>query len=263
MEPLNCVVRIGPGSCEVWNGEQFQTVDQAALAKLLGLPPASVKINSCMPAAVSVAAPIRIADYVRGGSGASRRRRASAMPVKMVWTREDDMRAGFYRPMYVHTLKAGLDTGRQARCLATPHRRPVHHGGHGVREAGADRQHVGGRREEPAVRHSQPVGGTAHDEVAGAGAMVALGGFDSHGVRDGMFPRRHRARHQARIRMRCVARCCRKARAPSRRAGPGGGEVGLEEAARRKDEVWGLALHESFSTVVGAGRAAASARRTA
>src|ERR687897_702649 len=45
MEPLNCVVRVGAQDCEVWNGEQFQTVDQAAIAKLLGLPPASVKLN--------------------------------------------------------------------------------------------------------------------------------------------------------------------------------------------------------------------------
>ena len=36
MEPLNCVVRVGAQDCEVWNGEQFQTVDQAAIAKLLG-----------------------------------------------------------------------------------------------------------------------------------------------------------------------------------------------------------------------------------
>ena len=45
MEPMNCVVRIGAQDCEVWNGEQFQTVDQMAVAKLLGLPPPSVKIQ--------------------------------------------------------------------------------------------------------------------------------------------------------------------------------------------------------------------------
>ena len=39
MEPMNCVVRIGAQDCEIWNGEQFQTVDQVAVAKLLGLPP--------------------------------------------------------------------------------------------------------------------------------------------------------------------------------------------------------------------------------
>ena len=45
MEPMNCVVRIGADECEVWNGEQFQTGDQMALAKLLGLPPQSVTIH--------------------------------------------------------------------------------------------------------------------------------------------------------------------------------------------------------------------------
>ena len=45
MEPMNCVVRIGAQDCEIWNGEQFQTVDQLAVAKLLGLPPSNVKIH--------------------------------------------------------------------------------------------------------------------------------------------------------------------------------------------------------------------------
>src|SRR5260221_581541 len=45
MEPMNCVVQLSAGQCEVWNGEQFQTVDQAALAQLLGLKPEQVKLN--------------------------------------------------------------------------------------------------------------------------------------------------------------------------------------------------------------------------
>jgi isoquinoline 1-oxidoreductase subunit beta len=45
MEPMNCVVRIGAQECEIWNGEQFQTGDQLAVAKLLNLPPQSVKLH--------------------------------------------------------------------------------------------------------------------------------------------------------------------------------------------------------------------------
>ena len=45
MEPMNCVVKLGADRCEVWNGEQFQTVDQVAVAQVVGLKPEQVKIN--------------------------------------------------------------------------------------------------------------------------------------------------------------------------------------------------------------------------
>src|SRR6202022_4396356 len=45
MEPLNCVVKLDAERCEVWNGEQFQSVDQAAVAKTVGLKPEQVFIN--------------------------------------------------------------------------------------------------------------------------------------------------------------------------------------------------------------------------
>jgi len=45
MEPMNCVVKLGANACEVWNGEQFQTVDQAAIARMVGLKPEQVRLN--------------------------------------------------------------------------------------------------------------------------------------------------------------------------------------------------------------------------
>ena len=59
MEPLNCVVRVGAQDCEVWNGEQFQTVDQLPLPNCSAFSRPASSSTSCMPAAVSVAAPIR------------------------------------------------------------------------------------------------------------------------------------------------------------------------------------------------------------
>ncbi|MCX7890908.1 MAG: xanthine dehydrogenase family protein molybdopterin-binding subunit [Burkholderiales bacterium] len=112
MEPMNCVVQLGPGGCEIWNGAQMQTGDQRAVAAALGLAPHQVKINMLFaggsfgrranPGADYVLEAAEIAKALAGGPHAGR-------PVKLVWTREDDMRAGWYRPLFVHRLEAGLD----------------------------------------------------------------------------------------------------------------------------------------------------------
>ena len=116
MEPMNCVVSIqGTGAdarCEIWNGEQFQTIDQAMVAKLLGLQPDRVRINMLYaggsfgrranPQSDFILEAVAIAKAASAAAGAR-------APVKLVWGREDDMRAGYYRPMYYHALEAGLD----------------------------------------------------------------------------------------------------------------------------------------------------------
>jgi isoquinoline 1-oxidoreductase beta subunit len=119
MEPMNCVVQIGQGTCEVWNGEQFQTADQMAIATMLGIAPKDVKINQLFaggsfgrranPAGDYLVETVAIAKAI-----------GTSDPVKLVWTREEDMRAGYYRPMYVHWLKAGVDA--QGKIIAWQHR---------------------------------------------------------------------------------------------------------------------------------------------
>ena len=112
LEPLNCVVKLTTESCEVWNGEQFQTGDQFAIAKETGLKPEQIKLNQLYaggsfgrranPKSDYVLEAVNIAiQLVKSGK--------PGIPVKMVWTREDDMKGGYYRPMYVHAMKAGLD----------------------------------------------------------------------------------------------------------------------------------------------------------
>jgi isoquinoline 1-oxidoreductase subunit beta len=108
MEPMNCVVRLSPDACEIWNGEQFQSIDQPAVAAVLGMRPEQVKLNMLYaggsfgrranPQADYVVEAVQVAKAIAGRA-----------PVKLVWTREDDMRAGYYRPMYCHALKGGLD----------------------------------------------------------------------------------------------------------------------------------------------------------
>jgi isoquinoline 1-oxidoreductase beta subunit len=119
MEPMNCVVKLSADACEIWNGEQFQSIDQGAVAAVLAMKPEQVKINMLFaggsfgrranPQADYVVEAVQIAKAIEGRA-----------PVKLVWTREDDMRAGHYRPMYYHALKAGLDA--QGNIIAWQHR---------------------------------------------------------------------------------------------------------------------------------------------
>ena len=123
MEPLDCVVKLSADACEIWNGEQLQTPDQFAVAKLTGLKPAQIKLNMLYaggsfgrranPQSDYIVEAVSIAKAINGPNRENR-------PVKMIWTREDDMRAGYYRPLYLHTLRAGLDA--QGKVIAWQHR---------------------------------------------------------------------------------------------------------------------------------------------
>jgi len=112
MEPLNCVVKLTPEGCDIWNGEQFQTVDQMTIAKYTGLKPEQVRLNQVFAGGSFGRRASTTSDYlIEAVSIAVALNKAGkpGIPVKMVWTREDDMRAGYYRPIYVHAITAGLD----------------------------------------------------------------------------------------------------------------------------------------------------------
>jgi isoquinoline 1-oxidoreductase beta subunit len=108
MEPMNCVVQLGVGACEVWHGEQFQTVDQMALAQFLGLQPEQVKLNMVFAGGSFGRRANPHSDFLLEAAAIAKAIKGLA-PVKLVWSREDDMRAGYYRPMYYHALEAGVD----------------------------------------------------------------------------------------------------------------------------------------------------------
>ncbi|MDE2219781.1 MAG: xanthine dehydrogenase family protein molybdopterin-binding subunit, partial [Gammaproteobacteria bacterium] len=108
MEPLNCVAQISVAGCEIWNGEQFQTVDQMNVAQLLGIKPEQVKLNMLYAGGSFGRRANAFSDYLVE-TVAIAKAAGTAAPVKMVWTREEDTRGGFYRPMYVHAIEAGLD----------------------------------------------------------------------------------------------------------------------------------------------------------
>ncbi|SMF38399.1 xanthine dehydrogenase family protein molybdopterin-binding subunit [Pseudogulbenkiania subflava] len=119
MEPMNCVVHWRKTSCEVWNGDQMQSVDQAALAKLFGLAPEQVRIHTLYAGGSFGRRASKNSDYILEAAHIAKAYNGRA-PVKLVWLREDDMRAGYYRPMFHHRLRAGLDT--QGRLVGWQHR---------------------------------------------------------------------------------------------------------------------------------------------
>ncbi|MDH4567493.1 xanthine dehydrogenase family protein molybdopterin-binding subunit [Pseudomonas sp. BN414] len=111
MEPMNCLVKISAGQCEVWNGEQFQTVDQLAIAKYLGIPVENVSLTQLYAGGSFGRRANPQSDYLLEAVAIAKAARAKGqdVPVKLVWTREDDMHAGFFRPAYLHRARLALD----------------------------------------------------------------------------------------------------------------------------------------------------------
>jgi isoquinoline 1-oxidoreductase beta subunit len=106
LEPLNCTVDLRAGAMDLWIGTQFQTVDHAAAATAAGLPPDTVRLHSTYLGGGFGRRANPVADYV---VEAVKVARAAGAPVQLIWTREDDMRGGFYRPMFHSRMRGGLD----------------------------------------------------------------------------------------------------------------------------------------------------------
>jgi isoquinoline 1-oxidoreductase subunit beta len=106
MEPLNCVADVRKDSCEVWVGTQSQTLDRAAAAKVAGLDPAKVKLHTTLLGGAFGRRAVLDSHFVVEAVEVSK---AVKAPVKVVWTREDDITGGFYRPRFLHRLRGGVD----------------------------------------------------------------------------------------------------------------------------------------------------------
>jgi len=109
MEPLDAVlIRAEDGSIDCYNGAQFPGQDKAAIADVCGVDPQKVRVNTQLAGGsfgrrAQFGSPyMREAAAVFKASGMNR-------PVKHMWTREDDIRGGFYRPIYVHSIKGAID----------------------------------------------------------------------------------------------------------------------------------------------------------
>lgn len=109
MEPLNTTVRFDGDRAEVWAGSQFQTFDKIAVAETLGLKPDQVTFHTEM--AGGGFGRRAVADSHVQREAAAIAKRLHGTPVKLIWTREDDVQGGYYRPMFVHRVEvaAGAD----------------------------------------------------------------------------------------------------------------------------------------------------------
>ena len=106
MEPLNTTVRFDGDRAEVWAGSQFQTFDQVAIAEVLGLKPEQVTFHTEMAGGGFGRRAVADSHVQREAAEIAKRLRGT--PVKLVWTREDDIRGGYYRPMHVHRVEIGV-----------------------------------------------------------------------------------------------------------------------------------------------------------
>ena len=106
MEPLNCAIDLRADSCEIWTGTQFQTVDRAAAAKAAGLPNEKVQIHTTFLGGGFGRRATPQSDFVVEAVHVAK---AAGAPVKVVWTREDDMQGGWYRPAFLHAIVGGVD----------------------------------------------------------------------------------------------------------------------------------------------------------
>ncbi len=104
MEPLNCVVFLKEDGCQIWNGEQWQTGDQMSVAQLLGMQPEQVNITQLYAGGSFGRRANPHSDYVLEAAAIAKAARDQGVkvPIKMVWTREDDTRGGYYRPAFLH-----------------------------------------------------------------------------------------------------------------------------------------------------------------
>jgi isoquinoline 1-oxidoreductase subunit beta len=117
MEPLNTTVRFDGDRAEVWAGSQLQGVDQMAIAQTLGLKPEQVTFHTEMTGGGFGRRAVIDSHVQREAAAIAQHLKGT--PVKLIWTREDDVQGGYYRPMHLHRVEIGI--GRDGMPAAWRH----------------------------------------------------------------------------------------------------------------------------------------------
>jgi isoquinoline 1-oxidoreductase beta subunit len=107
MEPMNCIAEIGGGKNKLTLGSQTPTLDQMNTAMVVGALPGSVEVETLFAGGSFGRRTNFKSDFVRECAEIAKRV-GRGRPVKLVWTREDDMTGGYYRPLTHHALRIAL-----------------------------------------------------------------------------------------------------------------------------------------------------------
>ncbi|MFZ6745737.1 molybdopterin cofactor-binding domain-containing protein [Undibacterium sp. JH2W] len=111
MEPLNCTVAIKDDKAELWMGTQMPGLDGFAAATTLGLKPENIAVHTQYAGGGFGRRAIATSDYVVEACNVAKAAQTAGLdaPIRTLWSREDDVKGGYYRPMHVHKAEIGFD----------------------------------------------------------------------------------------------------------------------------------------------------------
>lgn len=121
MEPLNCTVQLSEGRAQLWVGTQMPGIDAAAAARVLGIKPEQVQVNVQTAGGGFGRRGVGTSDFVVSACEVAKAARTAGLtvPIRTLWSREDDIKGGYYRPMHFHRAKIGFD--EKGKVLAWDH----------------------------------------------------------------------------------------------------------------------------------------------
>ena len=115
MEPLNCTVELAEQGATLWVGSQMPGLDGLAAARTLGLKPEQVQVKVQAAGGGFGRRAIPTSDYVVEACNIAKAARGAGLraPIRTLWSREDDLRGGYYRPVHLHRASIGFDASGQ------------------------------------------------------------------------------------------------------------------------------------------------------
>ena len=106
LEPMNCIAQVEGDICTIWSGTQYQSNDQEVISRYLGIPQQNVTIHRPLMGGSFGRRSSKTADYTVEAVEAAM---GESVPVQIIWSREEDIRSGHYRPLFVHKLRGSVD----------------------------------------------------------------------------------------------------------------------------------------------------------